>query len=1017
VIIAIFNAYLPDVDWSLVDNVFTLTEPLQVGFCSVYDALMELRKRAPSTAKIRFYNSFRQVDWAWQFRWFDVVTLSPSGIYLVDDPDPGAGESNYWTFQRVRDGMPIYNRWYVVGKDPVSGAPIIGSANDTTSQTDLTVIIAGISENTELGTVAACNAEAARILVGKSRARESFTGIETHTPLLLTGPQSVYVKNDLEPGITTPQPFPVSVAEFSFPNMIPTYRADLGDRWLALGEEEEGRLYGTAPTRDLTAPDAPTWPHPPGDLLSNTWNASTNTAQVTIQWNSNTEGDLFRYRVYRRFYTNNNPALPLAWQPWAEVLRPTTQLTSDCPAGSLVGFKIEAEDTAHNVSEPSTIRNFTAATESLPQPTSLAITDYGFVANPKPGSGDRMWVDITLSIGAYVPSPNSVYVVICRRQGTPGWLLFEHYHRVIDGLPIHEVGLPCDGFTYVFTIFLRNQYGTEGPPSDPLPFTTKRVNPPPSGPALWLLPTKDGLPPGYDMIQQGEDTTWEILEAVGDQGTNVFHAHLASSSEYIILEQTPLGIVKNRPLSWAFSVRADQGGNAATGTVAYKIKWCDADYTVLNTQTIKTVVPPSQTVFTQYKGKVDAYPGAVVAIVRLEYSGTSGAEDVYIGLVQLSDQQEAFNMGTRAVLPTAINLLVPGMLQNGSMEQPNLQGNLPDGYDATGTYFYGSDAGTADGFYSITLGGTTGSHSFQTPYIFWTYPIRASLNYGLRVKWSQYHVNAIGPTREVWAQFYNSTFGLISSARVKANDATTNYVVPTSPNPGDCEALVPGSIIPNDTAYIRLSFQLTTTNSAQLWTVDAIETAPAATILPINALQFRSLGGALQNQYTSGPTLPSNPLTGDRHWYTGTGKNLEVFWDGSRWLSVAEHPIGNWTYYVGATVNGEITASQEYMNTALRSDHAIHLTRFVYYGYVSGTNNGSNYHRVVLRTFTGFVTLTSFNTSSWGATTWTDPTEISSFTNQPSTSDMGLQMFIDTPVGSPAGLRFYWDLYGRLKVT
>lgn len=1018
VIIYLFDHYLPDVDWALVDNVFSLAEPLQVGLCSVYDALVELRKRAPGSAKIRFYCGFRQADWGWQFRWFDVVTLSPSGITLTDDPDPGAGNSNYWTWQRVRNGMPIFNRWYVVGKNPVTGAPVIGGYDDTTSQSDLTVILAGISEDTTKTTIAECEAEAQRILIGKSRARESFTGIETHTPLLLTGPQAIYLKNDLEPGISTPTPFPISSAEFSFPNMIPTYKADLGDRWLALGEEDEGRLYSTPPTRDVTPPAGPTWLTGSTWIVANTYHYNSNSSYITVGWNSNTEGDLLRYRLYYRRYTADDLAQPLPFITNPILINsPNTQYTLEFPTGVRVGFRLEAEDTANNISSSSAVVSTLMAVDPIPQPTSLAIADYGIhhAGNIDTGTpADSMFIKASFSIGAYVPGAGSVFVLQGIATDGSNHTVRAEYDTA-TALPLYLSGLRLGGVTYNITVWLRNAYNRSGPPATAVSFTTKRLFAPPSM-VPWVMKDDRGKIPGYDtvLISKG---TWEIKELDGDQGGNAFYAHYTLASGTLALEQKPVGITKGRPLSWAFSVRGRRltpTGNAS-GTFVYIIKWCSADLTVLNTQTIKSVVPPSQSVLTQYEGKVDSYSGAVVAIVRLEYSGNTGEEEMWIGLVQLTDQQKPFNMGLRAVLPTAINLLVPGVLQNGSMEQPSLTGLLPEGYDATGTYFYGNDTGTADGFYSVTLGGTVATHTLQTPFIFWTYPIRSTLNYGLRVKWSQYFVNTSGPTRSVWGMFYDSAFTLLGSAKLKANDATTDYVVPITPNPGDCEALLPGSIIPANTAYIQISFQFTTTNSAQLWTIDAIETAPAASPLTANSIQFRSPGGALLSKYTTGPTLPSAPSTKDRHWYTGTDKDVEVYWDGTRWLG-PEYQVAIHNYR-GAP---PFTATEEVLAKSIINAWQLYLTRYIISYYCGGGVDASNYWRVYLRRLHSGIGIDNLVYHQTTSNNWSKPTTdkvAADMANNPlNTSDIWLQVWAEKTL-NPNPLYLQIEVFGRLKYT
>ncbi len=72
------------------------------------------------------------------------------------------------------------------------------------------------------------------------------------------------------------------------------------------------------------------------------------------------------------------------------------------------------------------------------------------------------------------------------------------------------------------------------------------------------------------------------------------------------------------------------------------------------------------------------------------------------------------------VLTSHMDLGVPGQVGNGDMEIPNLTGTLPDGFEATGTYEYGTP-GTSNynGQKAVTLGGVVGTHTLLSPFFQW----------------------------------------------------------------------------------------------------------------------------------------------------------------------------------------------------------------------------------------------------------------------------------------------------------
>jgi hypothetical protein len=88
-------------------------------------------------------------------------------------------------------------------------------------------------------------------------------------------------------------------------------------------------------------------------------------------------------------------------------------------------------------------------------------------------------------------------------------------------------------------------------------------------------------------------------------------------------------------------------------------------------------------------------------------------------------------LGSGAVLPGDTNNGVP-LLENGSLEIPNLAGTAPAGWDYnnSGTLVY-NQAGTGaslDGKCSVTLGGGVGTHRLQGPKVPWAYGRRVGID-------------------------------------------------------------------------------------------------------------------------------------------------------------------------------------------------------------------------------------------------------------------------------------------------
>lgn len=67
------------------------------------------------------------------------------------------------------------------------------------------------------------------------------------------------------------------------------------------------------------------------------------------------------------------------------------------------------------------------------------------------------------------------------------------------------------------------------------------------------------------------------------------------------------------------------------------------------------------------------------------------------------------------------------------------------------------------------------------------------------------------------------------------------------------------------------------------YAADGTALNPATLLLP----QARGAGGSFAT--TAGPAFPAGPVGGDLHWHTG--RSIQYYYDGTRWLSANEYPI------------------------------------------------------------------------------------------------------------------------------
>lgn len=149
-----------------------------------------------------------------------------------------------------------------------------------------------------------------------------------------------------------------------------------------------------------------------------------------------------------------------------------------------------------------------------------------------------------------------------------------------------------------------------------------------------------------------------------------------------------------------------------------------------------------------------------------------------------------------------------------------------------------------------------------------------------------------------------------------------------------------------------------------------------------------------------GAALPGSPTTGDEFFYTGTGKNVLVYYDGTRWLGPErDFPLGQ-TWDTGTppfTVHDKIV-----YHAPLRASDSLYLTCFYASMVNTGTNDSSNYWTFELQKGDG--TLLANMTSQSGYAGGFDAiVEDTTFSANPISGTAGL-IFVIKKTGSPGPL-------------
>ena len=153
----------------------------------------------------------------------------------------------------------------------------------------------------------------------------------------------------------------------------------------------------------------------------------------------------------------------------------------------------------------------------------------------------------------------------------------------------------------------------------------------------------------------------------------------------------------------------------------------------------------------------------------------------------------------------------------------------------------------------------------------------------------------------------------------------------------------------------------------------------------------------------SGTSFPGSPATGDL--FYRTDRNLEYFYDGTRWLTTQEYQA---SMSPQDTPNPYSTAPINAQAFPVRTDRSFYLTRVSVLSNILGTNNGSNYWAFSLRDNAG-TTIVSWNTSADAAGATLKESDINAVHSPTQT----LRLRVDTKTGAPGNLYINVSLWYR----
>jgi len=158
-----------------------------------------------------------------------------------------------------------------------------------------------------------------------------------------------------------------------------------------------------------------------------------------------------------------------------------------------------------------------------------------------------------------------------------------------------------------------------------------------------------------------------------------------------------------------------------------------------------------------------------------------------------------------------------------------------------------------------------------------------------------------------------------------------------------------------------------------------------------------------------GTSFPGSPSTGDRFFRTDLG--WSCFYDGTRWLTDFE--LSHFFPYAsGFAVDGDSGNGSR-----IRGDYAIYVTRVSVSTYITGTNNGSNYWTVTLKTLhlgVGVAQFRAFNSSADTHDVFTDHDSAADTPNPAYSYGMAIYY---AKVGSPGTFSYSANVCYRLIVT
>jgi hypothetical protein len=945
-------------------------------------------------APLYYWGFFQDDTFTPQLMWFDLFDPTRRTAYELSDTlviDP-ATQVRYSEYTRNIDGQRRINAQTVIG---ANGA--IGYYVDTAAVTAIGRVIEGEPIlDTSIFTNQGCIDKATAFVQNFKFAKEVVTvGTKSQiAPNIFYEAHTARWGNQAEGG--TPATYNVAHRHLEFSTGNPKYLFEIGDRYEELNDQPQP-AYGASTTHDFEAPSTPTWVGGSYEwVLSNVYNPTSGQSELRVQCALGAEFDLlrvgFRYRVAGRGFS--------ALQ-FVTVNGGADSAIFDCPPvppNTLIDFEASAYDRSGNFSPPSSLATVTSAAVSLPlAPTITTVSPN--VYNPI-----TFRTDVTINFTASVSPGVDHYVAIVQD-------LHLHYISDITGTSFQVTGLD-PGTSCSVVMIAVDVRGVRGLPTASFPFTTAStvVPNPPTGLAQSSV---------YDYFRGISRVTVTYTLST----TPI--AQIDHYQPYVVISGItyPLSPVDRSTASFSFAFTPSSSISVYIVTIDIYGQPSAASTTLGPFSVAAAVGPPAPTMTGEPAGGNYWNPQTQLTDVFENFtqpSPPSGQVIVrYLAHVTPAGGYTRYYSIDSTSSPAPFPGLDPGVLCDAYLAGVD-QWGTPGSYSALRQFTTAAEpvaAQVPNGDFQYKVFDVTGASTAPASWAVSGTVGQANID----TSDSFIGINSLKLTptvlnnAEVTSKKTRITFGKNYNLRIfiKSNNATpANFYVKgqwydkAGATIGSPATIVAARTVPTSwtDASIKISPPTNATSIAlligtNLGVAYTVWVDGVAVVQQAETLDVRDANVTLSKLAARGTTFPVSPSVNDEFYRT----DLETwcYWDGTNWLGdmmvVTMHNYNNAPPWSSTT---------EALACSLPTDYAWKVTRWNVSYYVGGTNDGSNYWIFHLRKLDNTISVLDIRTLDTHLdppNNWLSQAATASFSNQPVTSDLWMQLYVET-VGAPGAL-------------